>query len=619
MAAPPLPSAEIGDRMRPTRSLRRLALAAAVVALVATQAGAAVAVPTTTLVPIGSDYQADTLELFAAEAAGRDTDGTVHILVLPITYSLSADGTTKSERKKNLSFADNRRGQIETACNTVRDAGQSCDVDLVPVLVRSDAVAFTDTGGWFEADLDGMYVLGGDQTVAMNTVHDTPLETAMTTAFGAGAVFGGNSAGAAVQSRDMINGYTGGNGPAESLRQGAVELCRDSGPTTCQGGMPFGFADVITDQHVFEYGRTGRSLNVAVTSGTPVLGLDAATGAVVTDETILRDVTGDTLAYVIDPTAYGATASFGGPNATLRTGDVAVHLLPAGAGFDFSTMTPSQGGVVHARPPIAVRTYPAITTASSQPLYLAGGIVGDPAGAVSQAFVADAGGATARILVVAGGYAKAADARADAKAIAAAIAPSVASVAWTVIDGALDSTEAAAIAGATGVIVTGEDRSRIGAALGGAEWSAIRAGFVAGSFTLLADDAAAAAAAGTYIAAPVVADVEAGAIEDAIGTPPTGTGAGLASNVTVVPRLLPDQHWPQLFQLARAAPGAIALGIDVGTAVRITDTGAPTVAGDSAVVAVDSSRATFATGDNGAIGASWLLLDTFVAGDAVAP
>ena len=32
---------------------------------------------------------------------------------MPITYSLSADSTTKSERKKNLTLADNRRGQVE--------------------------------------------------------------------------------------------------------------------------------------------------------------------------------------------------------------------------------------------------------------------------------------------------------------------------------------------------------------------------------------------------------------------------------------------------------------------------------------------------------------------------
>ena len=185
-----------------------------------------------------------------------------------------------------------------------------------------------------------MYVLGGDQTVAMNTVHDTPLEDAMTAAFEAGAVFGGNSAGDAVQSTDMINGYYGSNGPAESLQEGAVQVCFDSGPTDCEGGMPFGFADLITDQHVFEYGRTGRSLNVAVSTGKPVLGMDAATGAVVTDYLHLSDVTGDTLGYVIDPTAYGSTDAYGGPNDSLRTANVAMHLLPPGSGFEFDGMTP---------------------------------------------------------------------------------------------------------------------------------------------------------------------------------------------------------------------------------------------------------------------------------------
>ena len=282
-------------------------------------------------------------------------------------------------------------------------------------------------------------------------------------------------------------------------------------------------------------------------------------------------------------------------------------------------MTPSQGGVAQAKPSIAGRTYPAIHAASTRPLYLAGGIVGDPAGAVTAAFRADAGGAGARIVVVAAGY-KAAVARADAKAIAAALAPTVASVSWTVVDGTLDSAEAAAIAGATGVVLTGQDRSQIGAALAGsAEWLAIRNGFAAGSFALLADDAAAAAMGSTYVAKAVPADVEAGAIADPIGTPPLATGWGLASNVSVQPGLLPGQYWPQLFQLARAEPADIALGIDVGTAIRIAGAGAPTVVGSSAVVAIDSSRATFATGTNDAIGASWLLVDTFAAGDAVTP
>ena len=426
---------------------------------------------------------------------GAQPDAQVHILVLPITYSLSADSTTKSERKKNLTLAGNRRTQVEAACTVAASAGQSCCVELVPVLVRSDAVAFAPAP-YFTADLDGMFVLGGDQTVAMNVVHDTPLEAAMTAAFEAGAVVGGNSAGDAVQSRDMINGYYGSNGPAQSLQRRAVQVCFDTGPTDCEGGLPFGFPNVITDQHVFEYGRTGRSLNVAVSTGTPVLGMDAATGAVVTDYVHLRDVTGDTLGYVIDPGAYGATASYGGPNDTLRTGDVAMHLLPPGSGFAFDTMTPSRRRT-HRQAQSRRPCVPGVRDpVNAGPLFLAGGIIGDPAGLVGDAFTLAAGGGSARIVVLAAGYAKWATRKRTRRSIAAALAPSVASVTWFALDSRTKTADAvAAIDGATGIVVTGRDSSLVLAQLEASPtWTAARDRWATDGVALLADDAAAAAA-----------------------------------------------------------------------------------------------------------------------------
>ena len=112
--------------MRPSRSRRtRTAVLGLVsIALVgATAASVAAADPTPgILVPIGSDYQSDTLQLFARQAASRDTSGNVVILVIPITYSLDAYETKNSERKKNLSLAENRTQQVEDACNAVKDA-----------------------------------------------------------------------------------------------------------------------------------------------------------------------------------------------------------------------------------------------------------------------------------------------------------------------------------------------------------------------------------------------------------------------------------------------------------------------------------------------------------------
>jgi cyanophycinase-like exopeptidase len=603
-----------------TRAPRAIALALLSAALLATSAGSAVADATKTLVPIGSDYQADTLQLFAREAAQRSADDEVHILVLPITYSLSADSTTKSERKKNLSFADNRRNQVNDACLAVKSATQSCFTELVPVLVRSDAVAF-DPAPYFTADLDGMYVLGGDQTVAMNLVHDTPLEAAMTRAFNAGAVFGGNSAGDAVQSTDMINGYNDDNGPAESLRDGAVQVCYDGDPPdACQGGLPFGFANLITDQHVFEYGRTGRSLNVAVSEGKPVLGMDAATGAVVTNYTTLRDVTGDTLGYVIDPLAYDAPLAYGGPNESLLTRDVAMHLLPPGSGFDFSTMTPDQGAGAIAAPSIQGRTYPAFTIpAGARPVTLSGGIVGDPAGAVGSSFVVDAGGSTARIVVLAAGYAKTGDAQTDAKKVVAALAPSVASATWFALDARTKNDAAlAAVGQATGVVVIGRDRSVVLSQLDTPVWTTARDRWAAGKAALLLDNAAAAAAGQTLVDQAPAADVESAATEDAVSVD-TAAGLGLVGGINVTPRLLPDQLWPQAFQLSRAGgTSVVSVGIDVGTGIRVAG-GTPTVIGDSAVAVIDGRQATWVTGDNDAIGAAWLLVDTYAQGSALTP
>jgi hypothetical protein len=114
------------------------------------------AMATGTLVPIGSDYQTPTLELFAREAARQDSDGEVHILVIPITFSLDAFTTTKSERKKNLTLADTRRGQVEDACLTVTTgSGATCTVELVPVLVREDALNPANLA-FFDRPVDGM-------------------------------------------------------------------------------------------------------------------------------------------------------------------------------------------------------------------------------------------------------------------------------------------------------------------------------------------------------------------------------------------------------------------------------------------------------------------------------
>ncbi len=575
------------------------------------------------LVPIGSDYQPDTLQLFAREAAKRDTSGAVVILVIPITYSLNAYETKSGERNKNITLAENRTQQVEDACNAVKAPAQTCDAQLVPVLIRDDAMLQSNVD-FFTPDVDGMYVLGGDQTVAMQVVAGTPVEAAMSAAFARGAVFGGNSAGDAVQSRTMINGYTAGFDMPQELQQGAVDVWTDDGAGDLARGLPFGMPDVIADQHVFEYGRTGRSLNVSLQYGRPMLGMDAATAGVLTGYTTLSDITGDTSAYVMDPRSWSAQGTWLGPTKSLSARRVAFHLLPPGTfGFDFAAMKPLWNGVALAAPSISGRTYPAISTPrGAGPLLLSGGVVTDPAGAVGSRFVALSGGASAKIVVLAVGYAKSTDAQADGKAVAAALQPGVtAGVQWFVLDGKTRASDVtAAIKGATGVILTAPDRSLVSAALASQSTvlAAVKARWQAGK-VLLADNAAASALGRTFIADGIAPDAEVSAPADMLaGGVALGTGLGWVGGVNVEPRLIPDQNWGQAMRLAAASPATLSVGVDVATALEVSG-GKAVVRGPSAAVVLDGRKATFSTGTNTSLAAAWMVIDSFTAGETLAP
>jgi cyanophycinase-like exopeptidase len=62
----------------------------------------------------------------------------------------------------------------------------------------------------------------------------------------------------------------------------------------------------------------------------------------------------------------------------------------------------------------------------------------------------------------------------------------------------------------------------------------------------------------------------------------------------------------------------LGLGIDVNTAIEFTATGAK-VLGRNTVIVFDGRYATYALGTNGALSERYVLLDTFVEGEAIAP
>src|SRR4030095_5496601 len=131
----------------------------------------------------------------------------------------------------------------------------------------------------------------GDQTIAMLVVANTPFEAKMAAAFNDGAAVGGNSAGAAVQSLNMIGGYTGNNGPENGFQQGSVDLWLPGGSDPNRRGLSFGTTSLILDQHEFQRGRIARLLNTSFTTGLLGVGADADTGMVIVNEDTARDAT----------------------------------------------------------------------------------------------------------------------------------------------------------------------------------------------------------------------------------------------------------------------------------------------------------------------------------------
>lgn len=577
-----------------------------------------------TLVPIGSGYESDTLERFALAAAEHDTSGVVELLVLPITYATDPEVIDDQERAENLELADGRRGEVEVACNAVREASQTCSAVLAPILVRADALD-SDNLALFVPDLDGIYILGGDQTIAMQVVAGTPVEQYMEQAYLAGAVVGGNSAGAAVESANMIAGYVGDNGPEQGLQQGSVDIWTIEGQSDPERGLYFGLKNALLDQHALQRGREARLISAAWRTGLLGIGADAETAATIVDETVLTDVAGRSAAYVVDLDTYGADGRYDGPTDSLAIGTVATHVLPSGGyGYNLATQQPLLNGRPLAAPSIDGRSFDQLRIGAKYgPLLLGGGLAGYEEGEAAARFVRNAGGNAARIVVLTLGYTDNGAAQADANAWKRALRSLGAAEVKTF---SLDrkaplSRYSGDILTASGVLLTSPDASRV---LQAAQTARSALDLVSSRWRkglpVLADDAAAVALGSRMAADPPLSDDY--EEESIVDFRPDGVdlrnGLGWLPRTAVESGIVYNRQWGQFYNVVASRSELLGLGVDVGTAVELTSAGA-TVVGDSAALVLDGRRAGWGVGDNGALAASWVLLDTFVDGDTIQP
>jgi cyanophycinase len=523
----------------------------------------------------------------------------------------------------------------------------TCRATIAPIFTRADAALPANLAAFGPAT--AVFMLGGDQTVAMAALAATPAEEELTRLHARGGVVGGTSAGGGMLSYTLLGGYNPNVGAANSLRPGAVDLW----DTPDRRGLCFGEAGVVFDQHFFQRGRLGRLLSALTVAGAPPVGvgIDAYTGLVVSDGA-LHDVFGlytvavlDVATYRVTPPAGRALPSLpplaarasatatplrpaqgdgagptGGPPAVsgdevLDLRNVLVHLLAPG---DASYAIAARQHSAAAPPKQLQRSFDALTLPrGAGALLLAGDLAGSLTGSpVLARFAGLTGKASPRILIIADGYPSAASARRAADKYGAALASLGA--APTVYAPAEGGSGPPDLTGVDAILVTGRDQSRLAlAAL--RPW--LRDAWWSGKPLLL--DNAWAAAAGVLYSAHGPTPKEGEAAEFATqrsfraGETQLVPGLGLV-DAMFEPQVLADNRWGRLFSLGYRRPERVVFGLNRDSALELTAAG-PRALGANAVLALDLRLARLATGANGAFGIANGLLDVFAPGRPIAP
>ena len=621
---------------RPPRSSTFRAAVAALLATAAVAlaggapAGAAPSPPSAVhqaLVPIGGDYSAASLRNFSAVAAARASGPTLNLLVVPAAYG------HEPTLHANVTLALQRTNQVRTACQAILPrfpALSSCDVSLVRLFLRHRSFQRRDVAPFENPELDGVYFLGGIQSIAMHVLGGTPAEAAMADAHARGVVFGGTSAGDAVLSHTMIESFAHGYGQDTELQRSAVLIDWADAPDPQQRGLSFGSDRAIFDEHYYQRGRFGRLLNIVAQSadhfggaGRLGVGVDFRTGAVQTDDATVRTF-GKTSATVIDlKTAHGSHA-WVGPDQTLSARGVLTDLIAPGhgVGYDLRDRVALAAGMQVPFDPPGPWPTGLLESPGLGALVLGGDVSGDPSGEAMRAFVSRAQATHGRdvVAVFAAYTTRHAEGRAET-----AYRDALRASGWTgdIHTVAFGRDPLPTPTGnEAGIVLVGGDQSLLSGPIGDAGFDDFVHAAVESGAPVMTDGAMTAAVGADYVANPdpTLSTVEEqGEADFRTGYNQVEPGLALIPRADFEPRLTIDYRWGRLYGLSHADPSAIVFGVSQRAAIVLEPGDDPTVVGDRPVVSLDGRTATYLNGTNGALSALNVLLNVFAPGDTLGP
>lgn len=578
-----------------------------------------------TLVPIGGGYEPVAMQSFASRVADQATGETVDIFVVPSSY-----GDSREDREENLQLAQERTEEVEEHCEAVVDLDAfpgGCDATLLVLLDRADAmdpansVAVTDPGA------DGVFVLGGDQVLAMQVLANSPAETHLEEGFDNGVVLGGTSAGNAVESLSMGAGYSEDGWPWNALERDKSIIFWGDDSASDERGLSFGSQEIILDQHFYQRGRFGRLLNWTALSaeryggvGKLGIGVDWATGVVIEDDTTVADPFGNSSSAVLD-LSHADAAEWVGPADTLSVQGVLTHLVAPGVGmsYDVPSRTASMAGEVAPAP--ERDDHPPLGRRVGGSLFLGGGMNDAGNSEVLSAFVdtlRPRGSGQTAVVLVAAGYPDVIAAQTAAADYGSALADAGWEGPVEVLVQGQDPLPASTLARAAGVVFIGGDQSLMADAVSDRGYADAVRKSVQRPTPVLTDGAATAVLGEHYVANPTPGDdyEDVAIAEFRADGNEISEGLGVLDGVSLEPVLTYDYRWGRLYGAAAANPTERALGISELTALRVDRTGAE-VLGERSVIALDGADATWGAGDNGALAAVNVWLDAYGPGDAL--
>lgn len=567
------------------------------------------------LIPMGGGYS-DLYPGMIQTILQNARDGQVNILILPTAYSTNPIQISEGERQVNLTDAERRRFETEEACKRAAPPDVTCSAVIAPVFTRDDA-SNPATLSLFDGPLSAVFILGGDQTVAMEAIMGTPLEPRLEELYNDGAIFAGTSAGCGVQAYNMLGGYNPNFAAGNALHFGAADMWNSPD----RHGLTFGVQNAILDQHFFQRSRFARLVNAVTLPGVPHVGIgvDGYTGLHIRDGYLLGDVFGLYDVAVLDAETYHAADNTkyvslaGDPNAfILSTRNILVHLLAQGGEtYNLNTRQHSLG---ESRPTLE-RTFESLTLPEGAGnLFLSGYLGKEPAQSEILARFVEAGSGAAgkRILIVAAGFPSERSAQTNAESVAEALSVP------TEILAIGKQTEPITIPdGIGGIIFIARDASLVDVNV----VAPVKDAWLAGT-PLLADNAAASVL-GAYYSnhgpMPDETDLAEIAAQKSFlaGITEVKAGFGLLK-LNIEPRVSDDNRWGRLFSVAHAHPEFITIGLNDNTALEITSSGA-TVLGDDGIFVFDLRTAQLTLGTNNGYMIANAMLDVFAPGESVQP